>query len=143
MINFKLITQALEKLLIENLDSKDYNIERNPMRPSSAEKAADKAWIGIYRGSIEYIAHSTGSQPWLAQIETIVEIQVASLTSAEDCEDKLCDAEKEVLDLLTNNKKIGGTIDMTNGFSVEYEINADEQTFYQAAIITIRGEQRA
>lgn len=141
MINLKTITQGIERLLREKLSG--YNIERNPMRPDDPWKAAvNKAWVGVYRGVTEYASHSIGSLPWKATIDVIIEIQVADLTSAEDCEDKLLDAEKEVLDCINSDRTLGGTVDMVLGYSVAYETNRTQSAYYQAAIITIKSESR-
>jgi hypothetical protein len=141
MVNVKTITQAVEALLNANLTG--YQIERNPMRPDAPWKAsANTAWVGIYRGAIEYEGHSVGAMPWLATVNIIIEVQAASALSADDCEDRLLDAQKAVLDVINSNRTLSGTVDMVMGYTVDYEINADTQTFYQAAIITVRSQCR-
>ena len=141
MVNLKAVTQAVESILKERLQN--YLVERNPIRPSDPWKATvNKAWVGIYRGDSDYEGHAIGAQPWLANINVVVEIQVASLTSPEDCEDKLLDAEKAVLDIINTNRNLGGTVDMVMGYSVNYEVNADARIYYQAVIITIRAQVR-
>jgi hypothetical protein len=147
MINFKQITQANETLFIANLGN-DYSIERNPVRPAEPSKImrdGKKGWIGIYRGRVVYDPHSIGSKPYLATIEWLNEIQVASTKSREDCEDRLCDAEKEVVDVLETDRKgakMGGYIENIIGYEIEYEMNEDDATYYQSALITIKAEQR-
>lgn len=142
MINFKDITQAIETLLNQNLTG--YTITRNARRNSSPDIAAqNKGWIGIYRNAISYEPYGTGSQKWMTKIAIDVEIQVANMESGEKTEDQLQDAEKEVLDLLTANKTIGGTVAMTNGYEINYEFNADEEIYFHSAIITIRAEVKA
>ena len=98
------------------------------------------AWIGIYRGTLNYNSHTIGSQPFLVEIEAIIEVQVASLESAEDAEDKLCDAELAVLNVLKTDKKLNSTVDHISGYGIEYEMNEDYGTFYQSSIITVRAE---
>lgn len=148
MINFKNITQALETLLTQNVGD-DYVIERNPVRPADAFKVmrdGKKGWIGIYRGTIRYNPYASGSAPYLAEIRFTLEIQVASVKSADDCEDKLCDAEKTIIDLLETDRKagkIGGYVDNITGYEIEYEMNEDNATYYQAALITPIAEVRA
>jgi len=144
MINMTDITQAVETILNDNLS--DYVIQRNPKRNQDANTAArGKGWIGIYRGGLDYDAHTTGSQPWLAHPSVIVEIQAASFLSGDDAEDRLQDAEKEIMDVLTANKKLGNTVNMTMGYDIKYEFNEDEeaQIYFHAAIITIKTEVRA
>jgi len=144
MINMKDITSAVETILNDNLSG--YIIERNPRRNQDANTAAQgKGWIGIYRGGLDYDAYATGSQPWLAHPSVIVEVQAASMLSGEDAEDKLQDAEKAVMDVLTANKKLNDTVNMTVGYEIKYDVNEDEeaQIYFHAAIITIKTEVRA
>jgi len=142
MINFKNITQAIETIL--NAQLSDYKIVRNELRNVDPNQATwGKGWIGIYRGKLDYEPHTTGATPWLVSADVIIEIQVASMTSGDDAEDKLQDAEQEVLNALVTDLTLGGTVLMTNGFSIEYDYNEDEQVYYHAAVITVRGELRA
>lgn len=142
MVNLKTITQAVEALLKQRLQN--YLIERNPIRPSDPWKASvNQAWVGVYRSSTHYEGHSIGAQPWIANVSFVVEIQTASLTSAEDSEDKLLDAEKDVLDVINTNRTLSGTVDMVMGYTVEYEQNQQGfKVYYQAAIITVRAQVR-
>jgi hypothetical protein len=141
VVNIKAITQAVETLLNANLSG--YQIERNPMRPDEPWKAStNTAWIGIYKNDNDYEGHAIGSLPWLANPSFIIEVQVASALSADDCEDRLLDAEKAVIDVINNNRNLSGTVDMIMGFNVKYEVNADVRTYYQAAIITVRAQVR-
>jgi len=144
MINMKDITKAVKTILDDNLS--DYIIERNPKRNEDPNIAArGKGWIGIYRGGLDYDAYTTGSTPWLAHPSLMVEIQAASLLSGADAEDRLQDAEEEIMDVLTANKNLNGTVSMTMGYEVKYEYNEDEeaQIYFHAAIITIKTEVRA
>jgi len=144
MINMKDITKGVKKVLDDNLS--DYIIQRNPKRNNDPNTAAQgKGWIGIYRAGLDYDAHTTGSQPWLAHPSVMVEIQAASFLSGEDAEDRLQDAEQEIMDVLTANKKLDDTVNMTNGYEIKYEFNEDEeaQVYFHAAIITIKTEVRA
>ena len=151
MINFKNITQAVETLLNASFGD-DYVIERNPVRaadPFRVMRDGLKGWIGIYRGNIRYNAHASGSLPYLAELRFTIEIQVASVKSADDCEDKLCDAEKEIIDFFETNRKAGapngklkGYVDNIIGYETEYEMNEDNATYYQAVLITPIAEVR-
>lgn len=141
MINLKLITQAVETLLKTNLTG--YQIERNPERPDDPWKAtASTAWVGVYRGNTEYEGHSIGSTPWLANINIIIEVQAASLTGADDCENKLLTAEAAVLGVINSNRTLSGTVDMVMGYTIVYEENRDTQSYFQAAIINVRTQVR-
>ena len=141
MINFKTILKGVESVLRDNLTG--YTITRNEQRNTDPDLAAkNKGWIGIYRGALNYDSYATGSIPWLVSIEIKVEVQCASLQSGEDAEDRLQDAENEILGVLHDNKKLDNTVDMTNGFDVEYEYNDLEEIYHHAAIITLRSEAR-
>ena len=143
MINMKDITSGAKSLLAKNLT--DYTIVRNEQRNLDPNIAADgKGWIGVYRGRIEYSTHTVGGvNPYLAEIEIVIEIQVASMKSGEDAEDRLQDAEEEVMDVLNANKQLGGVVSQNNGYSIEYEFNSDETIWHHAAIITGTYEVRA
>lgn len=141
MINLSTITAGIETILNANLSG--YTIERNPRRNVDPNLAAKgKGWIGIYRGMLSYMPHTTGATPWLATIAARVEIQVASMRSGEDAEDKLQEAETEVMEVLADNLTLNGTVNMTMGYEITYETNEDEQVFYHAALITIKAEVR-
>jgi len=144
MINIKTITQGIETVLNANLTK--YIITRNAERNEDPSLASGSTlgWIGIYRGPVDYEAHSIGSTPWMATIEPVVEVQAASFSSPEDAEDRLQDAEKAVLDVLTANKTLNNTVDMTNGYSIDYEYNYQgKEVYFHSAIITIKAEARA
>lgn len=141
MINFKTITQKVQSIFDAGLN--DYTITRNAERNADPNVAAkNKGWIGIYRDSIDYNPHTTGSTPWLANVNIRVELQVASFRSGEDAEDKLQDGEKEIMDLLNANKNIGGTVGMTMGYNIKYEYNVESQIYWHASIITLKTEVR-
>lgn len=142
MLNLANVTKAVESILKRNLSN--YSIERNPERNVDPSKAArGKGWIGIYRGPSSYNAYTTGSTPWLVDINIRVEIQVASMKSSEDAEDKLQEAEEEVLTVLTNNKKLDNTVSQTLGYDIDYEFNEEERIYFHASIIIIRAEVRS
>lgn len=142
MVNLKNITSAVKTMLDNGLTG--YTIERNPERnvdPSVASRGS--GWIGVYRGGIEYKPYSIGAAPWLCEATVIVEVQAASMLSAEDAEDRLQTAEQAVLAVLNGDKTLGGTVDMTNGYHVEYQYNKDNAIYYHASIITLMCEVRA
>jgi hypothetical protein len=142
MIDFGQITAAVKTLLSNSLTG--YAVVRNAPRNTDPSIAArGNGWVNVTRGRIEYQpAGGLGHTPWIAQVEIRVEVQVASMLSDAEAEDKLQDAEKAVLDALTADKKLGSTVDMTNGYSVAYEYNAQERIWHHAAIITVRAEVR-
>lgn len=141
MINLATITAAVKTLLDDGLDG--YNINRNAARNTDPQVAArTNGWINVQRGSLNYRPHSTGSQPWLAQIGIRVEVQVASIKSGEDAEDKLQTAEKAVMDVLNGDRKLGSTVDQVTGYDITYEFNDAGQVYHHAAVITINAEVR-
>jgi len=143
MLNMKDITTAAKDLLEQNLQ--DYTIVRNAQRNMDANIAAmGKGWIGVYRGRIDYTPHTVGGNtPYLAEVEVIIEVQAASMESGADAEDRLQDAEQDVLNILNDNKKLSGYVNQNMGYDIEYEFNADETIWHHAAIITARYEVRA
>lgn len=141
MIDISTITKAVEAMLISGLDG--YVITRNELRNEDPNVAAgNKGWVGIYRGGQKLSPRTTGNMPWGGEVEIVVEVQTASMRSGAEAEERLQAAEKEVMDVLEADKKLGGTVDMTMGYEVRYEVNADTQTYFQAAIITVKAEVR-
>jgi len=143
MIDYADITAAIKAILIANLDS-TYLIVRNEERNVNPNLPQRKGkLINISRGPVSYNAYTLGNTPWLVTIRPKIEIQVSSMISGEDAEDKLQDAEKAVLNVLTANKKLSDTVAMTNGYEIEYEYNQNEQIYHHASIITLICESRA
>ena len=143
MINMKDITGAVKSILEQNLQG--YTIVRNAQRNMDPNIAAkNNGWIGVYRGSLDYSPHTCGgNNPYMAEIEVVIEVQAASMKSGADAEDRLQDAEEAVMDVLNDNKKLNGTVNQNMGYGIEYEFNADETIWHHAAIITARYEVRA
>jgi hypothetical protein len=142
MIDLSKITKAVQEMLSGGLSG--YTIVRNEPRNEDANIAASgKGWVGIYRGSNSYNPRTTGDRPWGAVVEVVVEVQTASMRSGEDAEDRLQAAEQEVMGVLNADKKLKGTVDMTVGYEIAYDINASSQMYYQAAIITVKAEVRS
>lgn len=142
MINLATITTAVQTLLRANLES--YVVERNARRNHDPNRCTQIAGlINVRRGGNRYEPFGTGSQPWKAGPRIDVEVQVATGESAEAAEDLLQAAEAQIMDVLTANKKLGGTVDMTTGYDIRYEFNDEAQVYHHAAIITIMAEARA
>ena len=142
MINLKAVTQAVESIL--KADLYGYTIKRNPERNVDANLAArNKGWIGIYRGTQDLDAYTTGATKWLNTITVDVEVQAASMRSEEEAEDKLQDAETEVMNVFGDNLKLNNTVANVTGFAIRYEVNTEEKIYFHSAIITIRAEARA
>ena len=143
MINFSTITKAVEELLTNNLPG--YVITRNEEINSDPNVATRyKGWVGVYRGSLEYEAYTVGAgRRWMTNLEILIVLQAASLQNGAEAEDRLQDAEKEIMDVLTANPTLSGSVAMTTGYSIEYEYKREQQVYFHAAIITIKGQVRA
>jgi hypothetical protein len=143
MIDFAQVMRETENIFKVNLGD-NYNIERNPVRPADPfyiNRNQKKGWIGLYRDSLDYELIAIGGMPWMVHIKILVEIQVAG-DSAEDCEDKLTAAEQDVLELLENDRSLDNTIGTIKGYTITYDRNETEATFYQSALILVHGEIR-
>jgi hypothetical protein len=145
MINYSDITKAIESILKAGTDG--YVISRNALRnadPSIAAKG--KGWIGIYRGPVEIQPNALGGRIWIYTVKPQIEIQVASMKSGAEAEDRLQAAEKEILNVLNLNditRRLNGTVGMSMGYSITYEYNSESQVWFHSAIITITAEVRA
>lgn len=143
IVNMGGITKAVEKLISENTTG--YKVTRNKQRNEDPNIAAQgKGWIGIWRGDRSYEAHTTGSRPWLVNLSVMIEIQYASWANADDVEDRLMDAEKEIMDILNANRTLSSTVLMTTGYDVTDNKNESEEgVYFQASIITLKAQVRA
>ena len=94
-------------------------------------------WIGIYKESMEYHPISIGGKYMLANPSVNVEIQCSSSISGEDAEDKLQDAEFEVMTALIENKTLLNTVDATMGYNIEYDHVEAETIYFNSAVITL------
>lgn len=137
------ITKAVEDLINDNLTG--YTVTRNKQRNEDPNLAAKgSGWIGIWRGDRSYVPHTTGATPWLVNLDIIIEIQYASWTDADVVEDRLMDAEKEIMDILNDNRTLSGTVLMTGGYSViDNKNETEEGVYFQASVITLKAQARA
>jgi len=145
MVNLADITKAIEQTCIDNLDG--YIIERNGRKSVDPNEAdIGTAWLGIYRGGLDYVAHTTGTKPWLAQVEIILVLMATGYDGA-DAEDKLQEAERDVVSLFLDptkgNLDLGGTVDMVMGSNIEYVFDDADEIYWHSAKITIKAEVRA
>ena len=142
MINLTNITEAVADILNENnTTDKRYIIERNQVQ-NTDESRAVQGWIGIYRESTSFSPMRTGSTRFQTDIKLRLEIQAASMASAEDCESKLEEIVEFVLTAIAGNLNLNGYVGMVKGFEVDYDDNFHDVTniFYQFATITISCE---
>lgn len=143
-VNMSVINKAIGDILKANLLNDLITI--NEKRNTDYNKAAQKeSLINIVKGGKTFNTVAIGSRPWLVEVKPIVEIQCTSFKSGEDAVEKLIAKEDQVLSLLMSNKKLGGYVDMTNGYDIVYEVNLDveKDKYLQASVITILAEVRA
>ena len=143
MIDYGAITAAIKTLLVDNLGD-DYTITRNEPRNVDPNRPLEKpkGLINITRGPMGMAAHTTGARPWLATIQPIIEIQVSSMLSGEDAEDKLQDAQVDVMTIIGANLKLGNTVEMTNNFGFNYQYKDDDQIYFHSVQITLTCQSR-
>lgn len=143
MKDLSLIMKAIEQAI--NNDTAGYYVERNPVRDiEDAELPAEnKAWVGILKGDLNYTPYrmTTGPARFSVKGSVLVIVQVVDMESQEKADEKLTEAEKEILEVLADasNLKLPyngeATVGMIDGFFVEYESKSDSSAFYQASII--------
>lgn len=146
MIDFRNITAALETQIKDfNTENKPYTIVRNKAINTDPNVAVT-GWAGIYRDSVNYDPHSSGAQPWLAELNIRIEAHAASFESEEDCEERLDDLVLFIQQAIESNRQIGGYVHQVIGYNVDYDDNfmSDQlQTFLQFATITVTAQVRA
>jgi hypothetical protein len=136
------IGRAIKEIIDEN-NLEGYLVVRNERRNEDPSVAAQhKAWIGIYRSRVSYVRYTTGLTPWLATVETDVEIQCASMKDGESVEDALQAIEQEIIALLEANPTLKGTVTQIKEISAEDDVNLNTEVYFQAAIVTIKAEAR-
>lgn len=143
ILDYGSVTKAIEDLLRRKLTG--FIITRNERKNDDPNKclAPGEGWLGIYRNKIDYNAHAIGSRPWLVDPEPIINIQVASIVSGQDAEDRLQDAEKKVVDILEGDRTLGDTVHTILGYSMDYEYNTDTNIYFHGVNIHIKAQTRA
>lgn len=151
MIDVSTILQGVKTVLEADATTKGYTIAINQRRNLSPSLATKKAWIGIYRAGAEHLVLTTGSQPYLSDIDVELRVQIASLKPnplvGGDAEIQLGAVEKIVMDIIgnPNNFNYDNTVDNVTGFSVTYEEelgSEQDKTYFLSAIITIHTQAR-
>jgi len=143
MINVSDITKTLFDILGDNLEGYEITRNRGLNVDISQPLVQGHGWIGIYKETMSYEPLTLGGKYMLATIQIKVELQCSSAISGEDAEDKLQTAEKEIMDILIENKTIAGTVDMTMSYDIEYEYNYDIETIYfNSAVITLELQKK-
>jgi len=145
MKDLSTVLKAVEQIL--NNATSGYYIERSPIRAidDSELPAEYKAWVGLLKDGLNYTPARIvgGASRFGVKGSILVIVQVMDLESQEKADEKLTAAEKDIIEVLADaaNLKLPyngqPTVGMIDGFSVEYEIKAEESAYYQAAIITL------
>jgi hypothetical protein len=142
MINMSTITRAVEDMLNEH--TANYTIARNAARNEDPNTAAlGNGWVGIWSGDESYEPYSTGPHPWLAEVETIIEVQYADFNDPGIAEDKIEEAKGEILGIINDHYTLDGTVLEIIGIKVQRFRNEDVDAFHYGARITVRAQARA
>ena len=146
MINVAGITRAIEKTLSLEHKFADVTVVRGDVVNDDPSVAVN-GWIGIYRNKISYSPHTLGKggRNWDAEVTIFIVVQMTSFSSGEDCEDRLEELIIDVLTTVNSNRDIRQTIDMITGLDITYTYDRDneESTYYQQAIIELKGKTGA
>lgn len=144
IVNLKTITRAIEDML-KTAHGGDYLIVRNAERNMEPNVPSIKgAWVNVTRGDAAYTpgrVMATNPHMWTYAPTVKVEIQTASLQSADDAEDKLLDVEYAIMTTLTANMRVASGA-VLQGFDIAYEYLTDGTAHVYSATITIKLEVR-
>ncbi len=142
MIDFSVITKAVEAMLNESAALAQYTIERSVLENESPGRCP---WVGIYRKRVSYTPRrmGRGASNWGNEIKLDIVVQASS--QVDTAEELLEQQIKDVLDALETDRTLRGTVGMVLGYEVEYFIRQDatEDIFFQRAVITITAEARS
>lgn len=142
MIEFQKITAGLQALLRDHPDLQHFNVTRGEYVNVDP---ANCPWIGVYRGDIivEPRTLGQGARNWLNALSIDVVVQVHG-EGGENTETLLGEETAKVLDVITSDLTLGGTVEMTKAFNVafSYERSESETLDFQWAIITLTAEAR-
>lgn len=76
-------------------------------------------WVGVYYGNANIDPHTLGSnQPWQAQLELFIYVQEGSHVSGAEATSRLGAAQHLVLEALTGDKTLKGSVQQISGFSI-------------------------
>lgn len=140
-MNLSTITTALYNQL--NSDAGVLSLQATIINGGYANMDPNQTpWIGVYRGRTVYSPRTLGIDNFEAQPSLKVMVQASSLLSGDDCSTKLDEYVNKVMSAIRGDTTIGGTVDMVNGFEVEYMFNETDKVslHFQAAIINIELE---
>lgn len=144
MINVSNVTQALKTILNDNVNIKEFLKGEVVVGEFVNADPNQAPWIGIYRGDVRYEPRTLGrgSDEWQATLSLRILVQNTHLSSGEECEKGLEGYVKHVLDAVWSDPTISNTVDMVNGFNIEYTYSEIDRRslHFQSAVITVELE---
>lgn len=98
-------------------------------------------WIGVYKGSVSMKPGALGrsASTFDSTIPAKIVVQASHGNSGAECEERLDEYVKLVLDALWSDPTIGGTVGLIRGFDIEYTYRETESEtlYFQWAIINV------
>ncbi len=141
MINVATIMIQVQDWLISDSNLDGVVVERSEFVNEDASRAVN-GWIGIYRKRIDYDPRNLGISPnnYQAEIDFVVLVQKAVLSSGADAEDVLEKMIKSVLDRVVQLPKTH--IDFFSNINIDYTYIEDDKKsmYFQGALITFTAE---
>lgn len=145
MKDISIITKALQKLLQDDVNLKQFEVTRNEYVNTDPGRSK---WIGIYKGKVEHSAkYLMAGAPASYQTKFVLSVVVQAFSGmhkGEDTDEELEQRIKTVTDRVMDGTKIGGTVQNITGVYVEYQYDeSDDSTMpFQIAIISIHVENK-
>lgn len=142
-INLKTIVAATQAQLQADATIAGWlatNVERGTVVNEDPNRTP---WVGVYRGGQDYSPRTLGSvNNWEVSPSVKIVLQTTSLSDDFEVSDNMEQYVQDIIDAIMTDYTIGGTVDMINGFNVEYGYVNDDRTkmFFQNAIITVNME---
>lgn len=101
--------------------------------------------VGIYKARESYQAHTiaAGQNPWRVEGTPELILMTASLKSGGDADRRMEAAKLLLFTVLSENLTVGGTVNMLNGWDVEYEYGQEGGVYFVGVTITLQVEARA
>lgn len=142
MIDMSIITRATEDILKKH--TAGYIITRNAARNMDPNVAAQgNGWIGIWAGDEDYQAYSTGSSPWLVDLEVIIEVQYADYRDPGVAEDQIEKAKGEILGIINDHYNLDNTVNEITEIKIQRFKNEEVDAYHYGARITVKAQARA
>ena len=111
-------------------------VERSERVPGDPSRTP---WVGVYRVGVNYgdaprvLGFGHGFRRYTASYAIV--IQESDQSSGAECEDRVEKVIREVVGALLSDPSLGGTVDVLESFSVEYEFVPTNSGFFQQAVI--------